>query len=61
MKTYVIAFDGRKKNSLGICYKNTATRKGETFDDAILALYDEFEHISFPTVISESDDNNEWE
>lgn len=46
MKTYRIKFYGRLKGALGIQYKITATREGKDFDEARLALYDEYEHIT---------------
>ena len=46
MKTYYIEFTGRKTGALGVTYHNIATRTAENEDAAILALYDEFEHIT---------------
>jgi hypothetical protein len=45
MKTYTITFSGRVSGSLGMLYSITARRLAFNQDDAILALYDEYEHI----------------
>lgn len=48
MNTYRIHFTGRKIHAQGIFYPITATRQGETEQEAILALYDEYDHIMAP-------------
>lgn len=48
MNTYRIRFDGRKVGAIGIFYPIAATRQGENEEAAILALYDEYEHIMRP-------------
>lgn len=40
-------FNGCKKGAIGIRYPITAERDGETCEAAELALYDEYDHISF--------------
>ena len=47
MKTYRAEFEGRKSGAIGITYHITDTVKGETPGAAMLALYDNYEHISF--------------
>ena len=48
MATWIITFTGRKKNALGIFYEITAAREGVTKEDALLALYNEYDHVMFP-------------
>jgi hypothetical protein len=50
MPTYEITFTGRKLGAIGIFYTITARHKAATPQDAILALYDEYEHIHMPVV-----------
>lgn len=45
MKTYTITFSGRLAGALGVTYRITAERLASNQEDAILALYDEYEHI----------------
>lgn len=46
MPRWKFDFVGRKNGALGITYPITAEREGETYDKAMLALFDEYEHIS---------------
>lgn len=46
MKTYRISFQGRRAGAIGILEHFTATREAGTPEAAILALYNEYEHIS---------------
>lgn len=48
MPTWEITFTGRKVGAIGIFYQITACRQAETEREALLALYDEFEHIHNP-------------
>lgn len=48
MKTYYVSFTGRLKNALGICYHISDTVQAVDEQAALLALYDKYEHISFP-------------
>jgi hypothetical protein len=50
MTEYEIAFTGRKKGAIGIFYPIVARRTAENPDAAVLALYDEYEHIHMPKV-----------
>lgn len=52
MNTYTIRFIGRKIHAIGAFYPYTTTRTAENVDAAIIALYDEYEHIQQPTIIS---------
>ena len=45
-REYTINFNGRKNGALGITYPITDYRTAKTRDKAILALYDDYEHIS---------------
>jgi hypothetical protein len=49
-RKYSIHFTGRKRGALGIFYRIRATREAEDPARAVLALYDEYEHISNPVV-----------
>ena len=51
MKRYSITFNGRKVGAIGIFYTITAIRVATDKDNAILALYDEYEHITRAKVI----------
>lgn len=53
MKTFEITFTGRRIGAIGIFYVIRATRQAETPEAAILALYDEYEHIQGPRVLEE--------
>lgn len=46
MKTFNISFIGRYKNALGIRERFTEKVKAPSYDDAVLKLYDKYEHIS---------------
>lgn len=50
MKTYQIVFTGCKKGAIGIRYTISAIRSAESPEAAILALYDDYEHIHMPRV-----------
>lgn len=52
MNTYTIRFIGRKIHAIGEFYPCTATRTAENVDAAILALYDEYDHVQQPKIIS---------
>lgn len=45
MKTYKITFTGRLINAIGKTYSHTITVKAESQDEAVLKLYEKFEHI----------------
>lgn len=47
---YKISFTGRLKGAIGIFYKITDTVQAANENDAILALYDKYEHIHQPIV-----------
>ena len=49
-KTFEIRFTGRARGALGISYRIVATRDAEDPEHAVLALYDEYEHIHDPVV-----------
>jgi hypothetical protein len=49
-RKYSIRFTGRKSGALGITYSIRATREAEDPPGAVLALYDEYDHISNPVV-----------
>jgi hypothetical protein len=46
MKTYCIKFRGRQVGAIGITTINTELVKADTQEEAILKLYDKYEHIS---------------
>jgi hypothetical protein len=48
MKTYKVTFIGREKGAIGIFYQITATVKGEDEKQALLNLYDNYDHVSSP-------------
>lgn len=48
LKTYEIHFTGRRVTEQGVFYEIFASRFAYTEDEAIKALYDEFEHIHQP-------------
>lgn len=50
MKQYRITFGGRIKGAIGLSYSISAIRSAESPETAVLALYDDYEHISFPKV-----------
>lgn len=50
MKEYTISFTGRLKDAIGVVYKITASVEAQTEKDAILKLYDKYEHILQPKV-----------
>lgn len=58
MKRYLIQFIGKKKGAIGIRYMIHAERNAEDADKAVLALYDEFEHIHDPLVREVDDAGN---
>lgn len=45
MKTYQIVFSGRIKGAIGIFYTISALRSAESPEAALLALYEDYEHI----------------
>lgn len=45
MKAYEITFSGRKIGAIGVTVAYRVRRVAENADRAILALYDEFEHV----------------
>jgi hypothetical protein len=45
MNIYQITFYGRLKGAIGASYRIVATRQGVDLDAAILALYDQYEHV----------------
>jgi len=50
MNLYTIRFTGRRVGAIGIFYTITAQRRAKDKDAAVLALYDEYEHIHNPIV-----------
>lgn len=48
MNTYLAIFTGRKKNAIGVCYTIRCGVLAENEDDALLKLYDKYEHIYQP-------------
>lgn len=57
MKTYQVTFRGREKGAIGIFYQITATVKGEDEKQALLNLYDKYEHISAPVMEEVKEEN----
>jgi hypothetical protein len=49
MNTYKARFYGRKRNAIGIFYFINAIVQGKDEKDALLNLYDNYEHIQNPT------------
>lgn len=45
MKTYFITFSGRLKNAIGITYEIKVNINAESKEEAILKLYEKYEHI----------------
>jgi len=56
MNTYQARFYGRKRNAIGIFYLINAIVEGKDEKDALLNLYDKYEHIQNATftLISET-------
>ncbi len=50
MQQYIIHFHGRRVGAIGIMSAYKAVREATTPDEAIKALYNEYEHISSPMV-----------
>jgi len=48
-KSYRIDFTGRRVGAIGIFEKLSAVRQGHNTEEAIRALYNEFEHIANPS------------
>lgn len=48
MKTYDVVFKGREINAIGIFYTIHTTVKGNDEHDALMNLYEKYDHISFP-------------
>jgi hypothetical protein len=48
MKTYKVRFKGREINAIGIFYQIETTVQAENEKDALLKLYEKYDHISFP-------------
>lgn len=46
MKVFYLTFMARYRNAIGIREHFTREVKAETYDKAVLKLYDEFDHIS---------------
>ena len=46
MERYAIKFIGRKIGAIGICQRHIAYRSADNAHDAVLAVYDNFEHLS---------------
>ena len=46
MKTYNFDFIGRKNNAIGLTYRISDSVKAESYDEALLKLYDKYELIS---------------
>ncbi len=46
MKTYYFRFYGRQNGAIGILMYYNAEVKAENYDQALLKLYDRYEHIS---------------
>jgi hypothetical protein len=55
MPKFRIAFTGCKLGAIGVVYPIVAVREGATKEAAVLALYDEYEHISFPKAVEITD------
>lgn len=55
MKNYKVEFNGREAGAIGITYKIVVVVQAEDEKQALLKLYEKYEHISFPkfTVIGE--------
>lgn len=50
MNRYSITFSGRLAGALGVTYKITHEVEATNEREAVLKLYDKFEHIAFPKV-----------
>jgi len=48
MKTYRVTFKGREVGAIGIFYQITAIVQGNDEKEALLNLYEKYDHISFP-------------
>lgn len=49
MKTFAIRFIGRQRGALGTTSEHTVTVEAPTYADAVVKLYDDYEHISVQT------------
>jgi len=49
MKTYKAKFKGREVGAIGIFYQIETEVQGKDEKDALLNLYEKYNHISFPT------------
>jgi hypothetical protein len=59
MPKFRIAFTGCKLGAIGVVYPIVAVREGATKEAAVLALYDEYEHITFPQAREIKDEDEE--
>jgi hypothetical protein len=48
MNTYKVKFRGREAGAIGIFYQIETTVQGKNEKDALLKLYEKYDHISFP-------------
>lgn len=53
MKKFQIKFIGRTKGAIGIVYPIVVTVEAEDKQQALLKLYDSYEHIQGPSLITE--------
>ncbi len=56
MKTYKITFEARTKGAIGKFCKFTRTVKAASYKQAVLSLYNDFDHIHPKTVNGEKYD-----
>jgi hypothetical protein len=45
MKKFTITFNGRKAGAIGIMYDSTVTVEAKDKTEALLKLYDDYEHV----------------
>ncbi len=59
MNNYNVAFKGRLKGAEGITYQIHDTVQGDNIEDALLNLYDKYDHIMFAKfdIIKEVEDD----
>lgn len=50
MKQYKISFEARLKGAIGKSYKYSKTVKADTFKEAVLSLYNDFDHVHVKAV-----------
>ena len=55
---FTIKFTGRTKGAIGIFQEFTETVEAETIDQAIIKLYDNYEHVHFfPSMVLSKTEN----